>query len=97
MPRLLRRRPSEATVMPFPTDETTPPLTKMYLATCASFRMVIRSGSGRLLPGLPPHGTHRLRGGHWVGEGPGASDEPGSGREKERGETTRSPKKRTAR
>ena len=27
------RRPSEATVMPLPTDETTPPLTKMYFDT----------------------------------------------------------------
>src|SRR5438876_8797276 len=33
MPRLLSSRPSEATVMPLPTDETTPPLTKMYLDT----------------------------------------------------------------
>src|SRR5687767_5146010 len=29
-PRLLMRRPMEAVVMPLPTDETTPPVTKMY-------------------------------------------------------------------
>src|SRR5262249_50112805 len=37
MPRLLSRRPSDATVMPFPTDETTPPLTKTYRVTSAPF------------------------------------------------------------
>ena len=31
-PRALRIRPSEAVTMPFPTLETTPPVTKMYLA-----------------------------------------------------------------
>src|SRR4051812_19337760 len=29
-PRLRRRRPREAVVMPFPIEETTPPVTKMY-------------------------------------------------------------------
>ena len=29
-PRLLISRPIEAVVMPLPTDETTPPVTKMY-------------------------------------------------------------------
>src|SRR5581483_9721984 len=32
-PRAFRMRPMEATVMPFPTDDTTPPVTKMYLAS----------------------------------------------------------------
>ncbi len=31
-PRLLRRQPREAAVMPFPREETTPPVTKMNLA-----------------------------------------------------------------
>src|SRR5687768_11987124 len=30
-PRLLRMHPVEATVIPLPTEETTPPVTKMYL------------------------------------------------------------------
>src|SRR5437016_202085 len=38
-PRLLKRRPIEATVTPLPTDETTPPVTKMNFgirsASCA--------------------------------------------------------------
>jgi hypothetical protein len=29
-PRATRRRPIEAEAMPFPNDETTPPVTKMY-------------------------------------------------------------------
>src|SRR5579872_1861188 len=31
IPRFLRRRPSEATVIPFPTDDATPPVTKINL------------------------------------------------------------------
>ena len=31
MPLLLSTRPMEATVIPFPTLDTTPPVTKMYL------------------------------------------------------------------
>src|SRR5665213_265823 len=31
-PRLSSRQPMEAAAMPFPSDETTPPVTKMYLA-----------------------------------------------------------------
>src|SRR5690349_8828413 len=30
-PRSTRRRPSDAAAMPFPREETTPPVTKMYL------------------------------------------------------------------
>ena len=30
-PRDFRRRPSEEETMPFPKDEVTPPVTKMYL------------------------------------------------------------------
>src|SRR5579862_7034239 len=33
MPRDLRIWPMDATVMPLPTDDTTPPVTKMYLAS----------------------------------------------------------------
>ncbi len=29
-PRLFKRRPSDAAVIPFPKDETTPPVTKIY-------------------------------------------------------------------
>src|SRR5437867_3069683 len=36
MPRALSNRPSDATVIPLPTEDTTPPLTKMYLAISAS-------------------------------------------------------------
>src|SRR4051812_4982490 len=32
-PRAFSRRPSEAAVMPLPREETTPPVTKTYLAT----------------------------------------------------------------
>src|SRR6185503_1331633 len=32
-PRAFSRRPSDAAVMPFPSDETTPPVTKTYLVT----------------------------------------------------------------
>jgi hypothetical protein len=34
-PRFLIIRPSEAVVMPLPTDETTPPVTKMYFGIIA--------------------------------------------------------------
>src|SRR5439155_13798682 len=30
MPRFLSKRPNEATLIPFPTDEATPPVTKIY-------------------------------------------------------------------
>jgi hypothetical protein len=33
MPRARKSRPIDATVMPLPTDETTPPETKMYLVS----------------------------------------------------------------
>jgi hypothetical protein len=32
-PRLLRRRPMDAAVMPLPNDDVTPPVTKTYFAT----------------------------------------------------------------
>jgi hypothetical protein len=31
-PRALSRRPSDAAVIPFPSDDTTPPVTNTYLA-----------------------------------------------------------------
>ena len=31
-PRFFNNRPSDAATIPFPNDETTPPVTKMYLA-----------------------------------------------------------------
>src|SRR6266581_3246663 len=33
-PRFLRRRPSEATLIPFPTDDATPPVTKINFDIC---------------------------------------------------------------
>src|SRR3954447_13324896 len=33
-PRSTSRRPSDAAAMPFPREETTPPVTKMYLVAC---------------------------------------------------------------
>jgi hypothetical protein len=33
MPRLLRRRPRDAAAIPFPSDDTTPPVKKMKLLT----------------------------------------------------------------
>jgi hypothetical protein len=36
MPRALSSRPIDATVIPLPTDETTPPETKMYFVARAA-------------------------------------------------------------
>jgi hypothetical protein len=36
-PRALRRYPRELAAIPFPRDETTPPVTNTYLATLLSF------------------------------------------------------------
>jgi hypothetical protein len=33
-PRSTSRRPSDAAAIPFPSDDTTPPVTKMYLVDC---------------------------------------------------------------
>src|SRR5579862_961047 len=55
-PRLLSRRPSEADVMPFPSAEATPPVTKMYLVCCCVIGCVppqSTASSGRVLPVRP--------------------------------------------
>src|SRR5918994_3384074 len=56
-PRALRRRPSEAATMPFPSAETTPPVTNTYLAT-GSHRS---RGSGGLEQGLAENAVRSLR------------------------------------
>ena len=43
MPRLLRMRPMDATVIPLPTELTTPPVTKMYFAMLLLWKGVIFS------------------------------------------------------
>src|SRR5579884_1057197 len=48
-PRLLSRRPIDAVVIPFPTDDTTPPVTKIYLGMLPS------------LPGALPPPIRALR------------------------------------
>src|SRR5215207_7601584 len=40
-PRLLSNRPIEAVVMPLPTDETTPPVTKMYFGMLPSLLLAV--------------------------------------------------------
>src|SRR5712692_10525082 len=46
-PRASRRHPIEAAASPLPSDDTTPPVTKMYfVATLASFRVGTRSIGG---------------------------------------------------
>ena len=42
-PRDLRRRPRDAATIPFPQDEVTPPVTKMYLVLF----LLIRLGFGK--------------------------------------------------
>jgi hypothetical protein len=43
IPRALSSRPMEAVVMPFPTDETTPPVTNMYFGTAQPLREIAMS------------------------------------------------------
>src|SRR5574341_504074 len=54
-PRALSSRPSEAATMPFPSAETTPPVTNTYLATGShrsrpAGRLALRSGANRAGP-----------------------------------------------
>src|SRR5687767_13239162 len=44
-PRLLINRPIEAVVIPLPTDETTPPVTKMYFGIPSSAWCVAGAGA----------------------------------------------------
>ena len=39
-PLFFKRRPKEAAVIPFPNDETTPPVTKIYFVMCPPFTYV---------------------------------------------------------
>src|SRR5215471_15720739 len=68
MPRLLRSRPMDATAIPLPTDETTPPVTKMNFGTpsppqwsVASDRwpVGVRHVVPRKLPARPGHNLSR--------------------------------------
>src|SRR4051812_43345991 len=56
-PRSTSSLPREAAAMPFPREDTTPPVTKMYLV---AFGVVIRPALGRCASGLPPAGDRRL-------------------------------------
>src|SRR4030095_1807711 len=46
-PRALRSRPSEAAVMPFPSDETTPPVTNTYLGGWGLMRAALEGPRAR--------------------------------------------------
>src|SRR3954468_9644 len=50
-PRSTSRRPSEAAAMPFPSEDTTPPVTKMYLV---AVEPVISPVLGKRASELPP-------------------------------------------
>src|SRR5271168_2915432 len=43
-PRLSSRQPMEAAATPFPREETTPPVTKIYFGPLRKFRKFLRSG-----------------------------------------------------
>src|SRR5438128_12202296 len=51
-PRALRSRPSDAATIPFPSAETTPPVTKTYLGARWLTGFEGSSGSGRTRSGL---------------------------------------------
>src|SRR5688572_14486179 len=59
-PRLLINRPNDAVVMPLPTDETTPPVTKMYLGIWSSSKGHVRRH--RMPPNQPVRRLHRAAG-----------------------------------
>src|SRR5580700_7414954 len=43
-PRLSSKQPMEAAATPFPREETTPPVTKIYFGPLRKFRKFLRSG-----------------------------------------------------
>src|SRR5512133_860863 len=51
-PRSTSSRPNDAAAMPLPREETTPPVTKMYLVALGVF--VIRPALGKRASELPP-------------------------------------------
>src|SRR3954454_12979275 len=51
-PRSTSSRPNDAAAMPFPREDTTPPVTKMYLVALGP--VVIRPVLGKRASGLPP-------------------------------------------
>src|SRR6185312_14703776 len=57
-PRSTSSRPNEAAAMPFPKEDTTPPVTKMYLVALGP--VVIRPVLERCASGLRPVGDPRL-------------------------------------
>src|SRR5215467_6129548 len=60
-PRAFSRRPSEAATMPFPSAETTPPVTKTYFGARALTGFQGSSGSGRSLVRLWTNHRGELR------------------------------------
>src|SRR5664279_5575070 len=59
-PRLLSKRPSEAAVIPLPSELTTPPVKKMYFAILIYGEAALRSTRNRDLRGVD-RGIARLR------------------------------------
>src|SRR5579884_3037892 len=66
-PRLLSSRPSDAEVMPFPSADVTPPVTKMYLVPCCVIGRVPSPPAGAGVPSSftppqlrPEHGVKAL-------------------------------------
>ncbi len=52
-PRSTSRRPSDAAAIPFPSDETTPPVTKMnFVVCCMEWVGINRSSADEVRPAL---------------------------------------------
>src|SRR5690606_6922633 len=60
-PRSTSSRPIDAAAIPFPSDETTPPVTKMYLVGCRLCSLIARCPSGGLFTPQPLLRPHRIR------------------------------------
>src|SRR5215469_9581942 len=67
-PRAFSKRPSEAATIPFPSAETTPPVTKTYFGARALTGFQGSSGCGRILGAGRPDEVGELRQ-HLRGEG----------------------------
>src|SRR5215471_1777872 len=75
-PRAFKRRPSEAATMPFPSADTTPPVTKTYFGARALTGFQGSSGDGRNLGGGRTDEIGEPRE-HLRGEGAADAAEPG--------------------
>src|SRR5438270_14064523 len=64
-PRLSSRQPMDAAASPLPNDETTPPVTKMYLAGMVDPLNVFLGGLLGLLMEILQPGCCSLATGHW--------------------------------